>query len=242
MDATLTKVTELGSQSLGLGFKPQGAFPQFIAGQHVTVVLKNESQSGADKAHTYTIASTPMELPEILIASKDSPSVFKKALRALKPGDSVTITNPIGDFYLHEGDRPVVMIAGGIGITPFRSMLVQAFHTGITRAIHVLYSNKTADIAFKAELDALAERYPNLQITYTVTVPDAAWQGEGRLITRELVCDYCPTPSDSDFYVCGPPGMVNACIAYLSELNVPSEQVYVERFTGYHALHPHSKQ
>ena len=242
MDATVTKVTEVGSQSLGLWFEPQGVFPQFIAGQHVTVVLKNESLSGADKAHTYTIASTPMELPEILIASKDSPSVFKKALRELKPGDSVTITNPIGDFYLHEGDRPVVMIAGGIGITPFRSMLVQAFHTGITRAIHVLYSNKTADIAFRTELDALAERYPNLQITYTVTVPDASWRGEGRLITRELVCDYCPAPSDSDFYVCGPPGMVNACIAYLSELNVPSEQVYVERFTGYHALHPHSKQ
>lgn len=242
MDATLTKVTDLGSQSLGLWFKPQGAFPQFIAGQHVTLVLKNELLTGADKAHTYTIASTPMELPEILIASKDSPSFFKKALRELKPGDSVTITNPIGDFYLHEGDRPVVMIAGGIGITPFRSMLVQALPAGLTRAIHVLYSNKTADIAFKDELDDLAQRYPNLRIMYTVTEPDSDWQGERRLITREFVCDYCPVPSDSDFYVCGPPGMVNACIAYLSELNVPSEQVYVERFTGYHAEHPHSEQ
>ena len=242
MDATLTKVTELGSQSLGLWFKPQGAFPQFIAGQHVTVVLKNESLSGADKAHTYTIASTPMELPEILIASKDSPSVFKKALRELKPGDSVTITNPIGDFYLHEGDRPVVMIAGGIGITPFRSMLVQALPAGLTRAIHVLYSNKTIDIAFKQDLDDLAEKYPALTVTYTVTEPAASWSGEKRLITTKFISDYCPKQLGCDFYVCGPPGMVNACIAYLSELNVPSEQVYVERFTGYHADLPHSKQ
>ena len=106
----------------------------------------------------------------------------------------------------------------------------------------LIHTRKYLCFALRTELDALAERYPNLQITYTVTVPDASWRGEGRLITRELVCDYCPAPSDSDFYVCGPPGMVNACIAYLSELNVPSEQVYVERFTGYHALHPHSKQ
>ncbi len=242
MDATLTKVTDLGSQSLGLWFKPQGAFPQFIAGQHVTLVLKNEALTGADKAHTYTIASTPIELPEILIASKDSPSVFKKALRELKPGDSVTITNPIGDFFLHEGDRPVVMIAGGIGITPFRSMLVQACHIGLTRAIHVLYSNKTVDFAFKDELDNLVKRYPALNVTYTVTEPAASWSGEKRLITPQFISDYCAEQSGCDFYVCGPPGMVNACIAYLSELNVPSEQVYVERFTGYHAEHPHSKQ
>jgi ferredoxin-NADP reductase len=242
MDATLTKVMELGSYSLGLWFKPQGAFPQFIAGQHVTLVLKNESLTGANKAHTYTIASTPMELPEILIASKDSPSVFKKALRELEPGDSVTITNPIGDFYLHEGDRPVVMIAGGIGITPFRSMLMQAFHAGITRAIHVLYSNKTVDIAFKQDLDDLAVRYPALSMTYTVTEPAASWSGEKRLITSEFISDYCANPLGFDFYVCGPPGMVNACSAFLTELHVPQDQVYVERFTGYHALHPHSKQ
>lgn len=242
MDATLTKVMDLGSDSLGLWFKPQGAFPQFIAGQHVTLVLKNELLTGADKAHTYTIASTPMELPEILIASKDSPSVFKQALRELKPGDSVTITNPIGDFYLHEGDRPVVMIAGGIGITPFRSMLVQTLLAGTKRAIHVIYSNKTVDFAFKSELDDLARRYPNLSVTYSVTEPDTHWSGERRLVSVELIKEYCANPLGIDFYICGPPGMVNACIAFLLELHVPDNQVYVERFTGYHREHPHSQQ
>ncbi len=242
MDATLTKVIELGSQSMGFWLKPQGPFPQFIAGQHLTLILKNAALTGADKAHTYTIASAPRELPEILIAFKDSPSPYKKALRALQPGDSVTITPPIGDFYLYEGDRPVVMIAGGIGITPFRSMIVQAVALGNLPPLHVLYSNRTQDIAFKDELDALARAQPNLRITYTVTDPDTDWQGERRLINSEFVCDYCADPKSFDFYVCGPPGMVNACSAFLRDLRVPQDQVYVERFTGYHAKHPLSHQ
>lgn len=242
MHATITQIKDLGSHSFGFWLKPMGPFPRFVAGQHVALVLLNPQLVGPDKAHTYTLASAPSELPEILIASKNSPSRFKGELRKLKEGDEISITPPVGDFVLHPGKRPVVMIAGGIGVTPFRSMLRETFHKEETRQIELLYSNRTPDIAFKDEFDEWAKRRPNFKVTYTVTEPVPRWEGDRRTVDEQFLREFCPAPGDNDYYVCGPPKMVDDCVEHLKKLGVPESQIFFERFTGYAGEHPHAQQ
>lgn len=139
----------------------------FQASQAARLIL----QRGA-LAHPFSIASGP-ERPYLEFAARRSASDFKRAFFALQPGDEVEILCPKGRFFLEEG-APAVLVAGGIGITPMKSMLEHAGDAGLSTPITLLYgSHAPGEIAFREAIEELAHRNPRARVVYTVSEPDA---------------------------------------------------------------------
>lgn len=185
----------------------------------------------------FSLSSSPTEADAIAITSKMTGSPYKEKLNALEAGEFVEVRGPIGDFVLEE-DRPAVMIAGGIGITPFRGMIRYAADRHLPGPIVLVYSARTPEeFAFRGELDRIAVEWRGLQVSYTVTRPaqsEASWDGPVGRIDAALLRQATAGLDAPAFYVCGLPRMVNEVGSRLvRELGVSPEDIRVERFMGY---------
>lgn len=206
---------------------------QYVPGQYIKMQLNN-----VDNALPFSLASSPTDSGKLIIATYTSGSEFKRAFQLLKPGDKVKVSGPYGTFILHEDyTRPALFICGGIGITPFRSMLKYATDKRLPLKITLLYSNNIPEeILFKAELDEMQRQNKNIKIVYTITRPeesDVIWQGRTGRIDAELMSKHIAEGTQPGCYLCGPPGMVDELQRVLGKLNVPRERIRVERFIGY---------
>jgi ferredoxin-NADP reductase len=162
-------------------------------------------------------------------------TAFKRTLAELPVGADVEVEEPKGEFVLpKETDRPYVFIAGGIGITVFRSMLRYIAEEDLPHRVTLVYSNRDqGSAAFLDELTALEQNNPNLRLVLTMT-DDPAWEGETRRIDADLLRDHLDGELESFTYlVAGPPAMVEAMESTLREAAVPEEQIRPERFSGY---------
>lgn len=191
--------------------KPQGF--HFYAGQYLDVGLGSDTRA-------FTISSSPTE-DFLMITTKKGVSRFKKALEKLKADDTITTSHPAGTFILDE-EESAVFIAGGIGITPFRSMIKDAVSSKIKTPITLIYSNSTKDFLFKKELDAWQKAYPKLEIIYVVTSHD------GRLIHLPPTIYHLPI-----YYLAGPPKMVDDFASMLKDMGVDQINIRYDRFDGY---------
>lgn len=163
-------------------------------------------------------------------------SPFKESLLSLL-GQHVEISGPFGRFILDEGKTQNadtrVMVAGGIGITPFRSMIKYATDKKLGDKIILIYSNKTAeDIAFLGELTEIQKQNENLAIVHTLTRSDSSDYRTGR-IDEKLIREIIDNIGGSIFYACGPPAFVDTVIVILKSMGVDAGNIRFERFTGY---------
>lgn len=215
--------------------KPEGF--TFRAGQAVYVTLKEPAKADA-RGHirTFSLASAPTE-SELLIATRLGDSTFKQALRGLAPGATVEIEGPYGDLALHEdGARPAVFLTGGIGVTPFRSMIVDALEGGVKHRLVLVYSNRTPEsAAFLDELKSLQQANANFELVSTMTdvSADAGWSGERGSITRELLARHLGDLKKPVYYLAGAPAMVASMELLLREAGVAKESIRAEKFAGY---------
>jgi ferredoxin-NADP reductase len=150
-------------------------------------------------------------------------------------GDEVIVEEPKGDFRLpQDTSKDYVFIAGGIGITVFRSMLRYIAEEGLPHRITLLYSNRDREsTAFMAELDELESRIEGLRVVHTMT-DDPGWDGESRHIDAEFVRDHLGDDlARYTYLVSGPPDMVNGVSDKLEAEGVPENQVIRSRFAGY---------
>ncbi len=219
----------------------------FRAGQFVDITLIRPPVTDA-KGDTrgFSVSSAPSE-HGITITTRLRGSAFKRSLRIVPLGTRVRIEGPFGDLAIESSTRPAVVMTGGIGITPFRSMLVEAARGGsLTQPVVLFYSNRRpADAPFLAELGRLAAREPKLVFVPTMTdlLPSDQWQGErGRidlaLLRRHLdgisktvyFLDGRPEPI---YYLTGPPGLVRALRTMLLGVGVNGDDIRTEEFTGY---------
>jgi ferredoxin-NADP reductase len=167
---------------------------------------------------------------------RDSP--FKRVLKSLSVGAIVRLEGPFGPLTLH-GDRarPAVLIAGGIGVTPFVSMLRQAAREQLPQRILLLYANRRPeDAAFLAELTQLEQRYKYFHLIATMTqvVKSASpWDGSTGQIDEDMVRRACSEYAAPVYYVAGPPGMVESTRNVLSDLGVNDDAIRSEEFFGY---------
>jgi ferredoxin-NADP reductase len=163
-------------------------------------------------------------------------SAFKRALNALAEGESVKLLGPLGQFTLNAA-RPAVFIAGGIGITPFISMLRQAAHEGWPQPLALLYSNRRPeDAAFLAELQELARRSDKFRLLATMTdlgKSAAKWSGETGLADAQMIARAAHGLAAPLYYVVGPPGMVEAMTDTLRSAGAAEESILTEEFYGY---------
>jgi ferredoxin-NADP reductase len=163
---------------------------------------------------------------------------WKHAFVALKAGDEVMVEGPAGHFLLDPG-RPAVFVAGGIGITPLKGMVEYATDAGLAIPLRLLYSNRSgAEIAYRAELDALAAANPRLRVEHTITREDPGWGGRRGRVDARMLADVAAGLKDPVYYVCGAPGLVESVRATLAGAGVPEADVRFEHFWGYEGEGP----
>src|SRR5215204_1687811 len=204
----------------------------------------------------FTIASSPTE-DFIMISTRIRDTPYKKRLSSLEEHTKIVkVRGPEGKFILHQdGSKPAVFLSGGIGVTPFRSMIKYATDRQLPIKIIMFDSNRNqTNILYKKEFDECARINKNLKVVYTITEEEGgeeqpaqtssspsssrteAWSGERGRIDNAMLTRYL---SDMDiaksiFYICGPPGMVKAMQNLIqSELQINKENIKIEEFTGY---------
>jgi ferredoxin-NADP reductase len=216
--------------------KPAGF--EFAGGQSIDVTLINPPQTDAEgNTRALSLASAPHE-PYLMVATRLRDTAFKRTLKTLEPGTEVKIEGPFGSMTLHrKTNRPAVILAGGIGITPFRSMLVQATKANTGHSLFLFYSNRRPeDAAFLAELQELARQHANFTLVATMTnleKSQAVWTGEKGHISIDMVMKYVSDLADPIYYTAGPPALVAAMKEMLNEAGVDEDDINSEDFSGY---------
>ncbi|HEX2238000.1 MAG TPA: FAD-dependent oxidoreductase [Gammaproteobacteria bacterium] len=211
---------------------------EYQPGQYVTVQLAGvEDPQGPRRP--FSLSSSPTEGRRLSITTRMTDSPFKIRLNELSERgalDELKMRGPMGEFTL-DTERAAVMIAGGIGITPFRSMLRCAADRGLGLQVALIYSNSTpAEIVFKRELDDIARRWRHLMIVYTITRPAEAknWAGKTGRIDADLIREHARALNTPLYYVCGSPAMVEGMSRLIKEeLGIAAEDLHAEKFTGY---------
>ncbi|MDP5293273.1 FAD-dependent oxidoreductase [Oceanimonas sp. CHS3-5] len=232
-DITLKRTEPVADGTLALYFdKPDGF--AFRAGQCVRLVLKDPPETDDEgNGRMLSLASAPAE-SELMVATRLRDTAFKRVLGGLKPGAVLTLKGPYGDFVLPaEGDAPVVFVTGGIGITPVRSMLLQALDEGDNRAITLFYANRSlGDAAFLYELQQACAGRSNYELV-TILTQDPGWQGEKGRLDEAMLRRHVMDLTAPLYYLDGPPGLVSAMKSVLAGAGVPEDRVRTEEFAGY---------
>ncbi|HEX5186040.1 MAG TPA: Rieske 2Fe-2S domain-containing protein [Nitrososphaeraceae archaeon] len=200
----------------------------------------------------FTISSSPTE-NFIMFTTRIRDSPYKKRLVALKKDVKVKVRGPEGQFVLHQDyTKPAIFLSGGIGVTPFRSMVKYATDKQLPIKIIMFDSNRDRNnILFKKEFDEWASMNKNLKIIYTISEKDQNneqsslsssssttndWKGEYGRINKAMILKYLDTNllNNSIFYICGPPSMLKAMQSLLQEdLEISKERIKIEEFVGY---------
>ena len=209
----------------------------YNAGQYAIVDLETK-EDPEGPLRSFTIASSPTEEDFILISTRIRDTLFKQKLSGLDIGTSVNMTAPLGKFVLHEDyTKTAVFLSGGIGVTPFRSMIKYATDKQLPIKITMFDSNRNQDnILYKMRFDEYANLNANLKIIYSLDVSDNDWKGERGFINKAMLTKHLNTTEldNSVFYICGPPGMLKAMQKLLhDDLHIPKERIKIEVFTGY---------
>ena len=224
-------------------FEPE-EIVSYLPGQYFYFTLpklKFPDERG-DTRH-FTLSSSPTEGKTLRITTRvREESGFKKTLDELPFGSNLEGRGPNGTFYIPSSGLPAgrqVFIAGGIGITPFRSIIKFSADKNYKTPIHLIYSNSTPEqITFRKELEELAQNHKNIKVFMTVSKPEEGgqlWTGLiGRVdekMIKSLITDHqSPTIT---WWLCGPPLMVEATEKILESLKITSDQIRIEKFTGY---------
>jgi ferredoxin-NADP reductase len=174
-----------------------------------------------------------------MISTSIRESPYKKRLSALEVRTKLKVKGPNGKFILHEDfSKSAVFLSGGIGVTPFRSMIKYATDKNLPIKIEMFDSNRNEqNILFKNDFDDWASTNENLEIIYTLTDEVGYdWKGEQGKIDRAMLTKYLGVNEfeNSIFYICGPPAMLKAMTDLLLDTQIPKERIKVEEFTGYY--------
>ena len=197
-------------------FESNGASWQ--AGQYQTYELSQAEGDEDAKKRWFTIAAAPSE-GEFHISTRVSDSAFKQALNAMRPGDEIEAHDIEGDF-TWEDDVSVVLVAGGIGVTPYRSILLERAANNKQLNAHLLYFGRDENFAFRGEFDDLVTKHPELTIDYIVGEP----------ITADAILSHAPESTKQTVYLSGPEPMVDAIG---DELNAKGVSLKQDWFPGY---------
>lgn len=210
-----------------------GSIPfSFLPGQYATITSEID---GKKVRRSYTISSSPTQRDYIeLTIKREEHGLESRHLHDhADTGDLVEIAAPSGRFFFtgREADG-IVLIAGGVGITPMMSVLRDLTDRSYEHDIYLLYGvNTPADIIFREQIDFIARRHPKVHVAYTVSKTDGSdWSGPVGYITADFIAASVPDITRRRIHLCGPPLMMDAVKAALHQLDVPEEQIKTEDF------------
>jgi ferredoxin-NADP reductase len=235
--AVLKAREELCEGTVGLYFEKPDGF-EFKPGQFANLTLDPAiATDSGGSTRSLSIASAPHE-KDLMVAMRMRDSAFKRAATTLSIGAPFLLQGPYGNFVLHRDiARPAVFLAGGIGITPFRSMIWHATEVESAHRIFLFYSIRRLDeAAFMTELGQIQELNPSFEFIPTITHSDGIqlrWCGETGHISETMLTKWLPDLGIPIFYIVGPPRMVAGMRQILSAAGVSDDDIRAEEFAGY---------
>ncbi|MDY0212869.1 MAG: FAD-dependent oxidoreductase [Desulfuromonadaceae bacterium] len=234
---TLENKQEVAAGTMAFYFKkPQGFTCK--AGQFGTFTLINPPETDAEgDERIFSLASAPCE-DFIMFATRMRDTAFKRVLSTMEPGTELTLEAPHGSFTLHNDAKvPAVFLTGGIGVTPARSIVLQAAHDKLPHKIFLFDSNnRPEDAVFLDELVAVQKENPNYTFIGTMTQMEKssqAWHGETGFITQAMLLKSIDDLTLPIYYIVGPEVMVQAMRKMLSNAGVSDANIRTEEFSGY---------
>ena len=206
--------------------------------------LKSKAVEATTRA--YSVANRPQDrgllvhnirlaVPPAGREAEIPPGIVSSYLFGLKPGDSIDVSGPFGDFHVQPTDREMVFIGGGVGMAPLRAMIHEQLALGTKRRISYFYGARSvADLFYVEEFEQLAAAHPNF--TWTAALSDPApgdrWRGATGFVheaMRSALTGH-PAPEDCEYYLCGPPVMISAVLSTLDELGVERHSIFNDDF------------
>lgn len=202
----------------------------YKAGQYMFITI---STAKSKLRKHFTISSSPSE-NYLEFTKKLTDSQFSTCLKTQKVGDWVNVKGPYGEFVLESEHDKIAMLTGGIGITPFRSMIKYCLDRKLDNDITLLYSNRSErDIVFSDEFESMTQNKKTLKVVHTLTAPDQNWRGETGRISADKIKHYIADYLERKFYLCGPPAMVDAIETTVKKIGVLEDNIRTEDFSGY---------
>jgi ferredoxin-NADP reductase len=236
MRARIKEKREVAKGTLLVTFDLLGEEVDFSPGQYFFVTLPDIGyQDDRGLRGHITVVTSPNEKGVLGFATRMRDSAFKRSLGELPVGAEVDVESPKGNFVLPENtSRPLVFVAGGIGITVFRSMLRYIREERLPYRVTLIYSNRDREsTAFLDELREFEQALPDFRLILTMT-QDPGWKGETRKVDGKFVKDHLDEDLNRyTFLVAGPPAMAEGMQQALEEAGVQDENVIAERYSGY---------
>ena len=203
----------------------------FKPGQYMQIKVP-----GIEVIRAYSLASDPKhkDYVEMIVRYVPNGQATTYVHKALQVGDKVTLIGPFGHFYLQEdSNKPIVCIAGGSGKAPIRSILFRLKELGMPREVKYFFGAKAVkDLYYTEEFLALEKEFPNFKYIPALSSPDKEdnWKGEVGLIT-DVLDRLTGDLKGAEAYLCGSPGMIDACIKILNKHDIQKENVYYDKFS-----------
>lgn len=216
--------------------KPSGF--SFKAGQATDLTFPNPPETDSEgNIRTFSIAGPPFEA-QLTFVTRMRDTAFKRSLKAVPIGTDMTVAAPNGSFTLHKNvNKPAVFLAGGIGITPFLSIVRQADHDRLAHKLYLFCSNRRPeDAPFLDILRSLEKTNANFRLIATMTEmarSSREWKGETGLINRDMLVKHVAQLHGPIYYIAGPPPMVAAMRQMLVTASVDEDDIRTEEFAGY---------
>jgi ferredoxin-NADP reductase len=234
MKATVAETREVAKGTLLVLFAVED-YPDYRPGAYFWVELPDRGYDDEKGLRRHiSLVTSPTETGVVGLATRLRDTAFKRTLAELQVGDEVEVEEPKGSFLLPEDtSAEYVFVAGGIGITVFRSMLRYIADETLPYRVTLVFSNRdSASAAFLDELEELERRIEGLKLVLTMTDEDG-WEGESRRIDAAMLRDHVGELGNKRFFVAGPPAMTEAVVDELHQAGVPEDSVVAGKFSGY---------
>jgi len=204
------------------------------AGQFIQFQVPEYELTDEEVYRAYSMSSAPSDSRHIELEIRLVPNGICTTYvhNYLKEGDTVLVNGPYGDFYLRDTDADIICIAGGSGMAPIKSILLDMTDKGISRKTRYFFGARTQDDLFlQDEMQRLEGVLPDFEFIPALSEPKEGsnWDGETGLIT-DVVRRRAENAENAEAYLCGSPGMIDACIKVLTELGMPEEKIYYDKF------------
>lgn len=233
------KKVQLATDCFTFFFEKNGNARDFVPGQTYEMKLPHKNMDERGDTRVFTISSSPTDKEFITVTTRIIKSTFKLRLNSLKVGDNVQFTGPWDDLNFDPKDkRPHVFLAGGIGITPFHSIINYSLDKKINTPMTLFVSWKNQEeMIFDEFFRTAEEALSNLTYIPTLTEDTSlnadVWDGENGRINEEMIKKYVSDIKNSKYFFAGPPAMVKALKETIVEMGVAKENLLAEEFEGY---------
>jgi len=228
---------EVAEGTIAFHFEKPTGF-DFKPGQSADLTLPNPPETDAEgNVRTFSIASAPFE-DQLMFATRMRDTAFKRSLKKVPLGTVVKMDSAMGSFTLHKNSaKPAVFLAGGIGVTPFSSIVRQADHDRAPHKLYLFYSNRRPeDAPFVEVLQNLEKTNPQFRFIATMTEmrrSKKTWNGETGRIDQEMLSKYLNELRGPIYYVAGPPALVSGMRKMLVASGVDEDDIRSDEFSGY---------